>query len=360
MLKKIFFTALFISLFSLNYVDANCSDFNETLIFSPLADIISFNQSSESVNNLQEILISEGFLNEKPESYDMETVLALEGFIEEKELTIDNPVIERGIIFSGDLKEFFNEQYGCNDIDDRYLITVISNNYLIPEELSEMHDQNRFISEMALSIIFDVSRSDLAGLSLEEIVVDYGEPFLAEKYKSAATGYEEVFVLKGEKATYENFLEKVKKVNSKEGRMDLLINIHGSEDSYLFYDDSADDSLRTGKSIRKEDIRNDLSDKNIGYVYQTSCWGSKDMEVWLDIGAEVVNGAQARNDFVILSPIKFLEEWSSGKSFKEAVESGYEHEKRQLAPVMSLMGESLLDPDSSRMDILGRENYKIN
>ena len=359
MKTKFLLLAIIVSLFAFSFVfaaDEDCYSFNNNLYFSPLAEIVSLEQPIKDIQNLQRILKNEDLLEDVTGEYDLETVKVLEKFQEEKKIKTNNSIVKKGVIFSGSLRSYFNEEYGCDstNLENRKLLVLMSNNYLIPEELSNLHKQNEFLFNYLLSMVFNIDRSKLSGLSLEEIIVEYGEPFLAEEYKMAANNYGEVVILTGKKATYNNFKETIRGLDSKNAT-DLLINLHGNEDSFLFYDEDK----KHGESIDKEKIAEDLNNLNIGFVYQTVCWGSENMDVWLKAGGEVVNGAKARNDFVILSPIKFLEEWTEGKSFKEAVESGYSHEKSRLSLITNFVDKDLLNPKNSEMIFLGETDYRI-
>jgi hypothetical protein len=51
---------------------------------------------------------------------------------------------------------------------------------------------------------------------------------------------------------------------------------------------------------------------------------------WARIGVTAVNGASGTNAIVMFSPIYFIQNWTGGSSFADAVLSAYEMEKAKL------------------------------
>ncbi|MCX6737950.1 MAG: hypothetical protein NTY11_00830 [Candidatus Parcubacteria bacterium] len=104
----------------------------------------------------------------------------------------------------------------------------------------------------------------------------------------------------------------------------------------------------------------DISQKplNLGYVYQTLCYGGENEEIWLDLGAKVVNGAKGGNNFVLLAPEKFLYLWTHGKTFLEAVNGGFNFEVMisRIVPILSVRDE---DIESGQMIFAGDNYYSL-
>jgi hypothetical protein len=67
-------------------------------------------------------------------------------------------------------------------------------------------------------------------------------------------------------------------------------------------------------------------DLNIGFIYQTLCYGASLIDDWEVIGAENVNGAKGLNTYVLLSPIKFMKNIEEGESFRYSVEQARSYE----------------------------------
>ncbi|MGM0439392.1 MAG: hypothetical protein ACQEP3_03095 [Patescibacteria group bacterium] len=357
-MKRLLQTLLIVFVFSFLFIfeakAEECYQFEDNLIFSPLAEIVSRHQSEEEINNLQSILVDEDFLEEGTGTYGLETVRALEDFQNEKDIDSQSKVVEKGIIFTGELKSYFNQKYGCEkpvEKEARNLLIIVSNNGIIPTEFTNLYESAEPLANFVLAQIFNASQSELADLSLEEIVVKHGEPFVVDKYINAIGDetYEETTVLTGKEASYENFKKTLRDLDEKEGITDLLINLHGTEEELLFH----------SGEVSKTEIPKDLTSKNIGFVYQTTCHGSENMDIWTDIGAEVVNGAKGRNDFVIYSPAIFLEDWTKGDSFKEAVEIAYNREKETLTNYTNLLPGVSLNEESSKMLFEGNVDYKL-
>jgi len=249
--------------------------------------------------------------------------------------------------------------FAQNLLKDRVLLIVIANNYIIPDEISDFYNQNEKFINPILSFIFKTSRENLYQLTPEEIAVYHAEEFLIDRYKKAAESYGKIVVLRNTEATYQNFKETLIDLSDNENKVDIFLNLHGSKNTILFYDDLKKPPY-TGESIQKSRILNDLKKEslNIGFVYQTLCYGSYNLNFWIDIGARVVNGAKDGNDFVIVSPEIFLKEWSKGRTFKEAVEKGYRYERSIVKALNFILRDSFLDPDSSQMIFMGNVNYK--
>lgn len=356
LLQTLLIVFVFSFLFTFEVKAEDCYQFEENLIYSPLAKIVSHNQPAEKIEDLQTLLIKEGVLEEKTGTYGIKTVTALRDFQNEKEIDSKSEVVKKGIIFTGELKSYFNEKYSCEEPkkEARNLLIAVSNNGIIPPEFTNLYESAEPLANLVLANIFNTSRSELADLSLEEIMVEHGEPFVVDKYLDAIGGYgglgayERILILKGEEASYKNFKKTLRDLEEKEGITDILINIHGTEEELLFH----------SGEVSKTEIPEDLSSKNIGFVYQTTCHGSENMDIWTDIGAEVVNGAKGRNDFVIYSPAIFLENWVDGKPFQEAVEVAHQEEKEKLNNYTQFIPGISLNEEGSEMLFEGDVDYK--
>jgi hypothetical protein len=104
--------------------------------------------------------------------------------------------------------------------------------------------------------------------------------------------------------------------------IDLILNIHGSQGSVRFSDKQVSIGELTGM-IQKNSIK-------VRAVYQTCCYGKYMMESWNRIGVDAVNGAEGDNILTTFSSCFFIKEWTSGKTFSEAVYAAYFSEIEKL------------------------------
>ncbi len=240
----------------------------------------------------------------------------------------------------------------------RALIIVISNNQILPQEIVSLYKNNKSLADILLSFILSAPRQELREMTIQEIAVNYGEEYLAERYKEKAIDYNEVVALTGEQATYDNFKNSLIEAGERNEVVDLLLNMHGDEETILFYHDSGKEvSGITEKEKIAEDL--ELENLNIGFVYQTICYGKKDIDIWIQAGAKVASGSQGVNYFVLFAPEVFLSNWAKGFTYKEAVEAGYSYELKRFRIIESIFSKDLFDSKSSEIFFIGDENYKI-
>ena len=257
---------------------------------------------------------------------------------------------------------FFAVKYSAGNklakaLENRVLVIVMENNFGVPEELSSLYDENKENIDAILAFVFKTEKENMAGMGLAEVIDAYGEDYLADRFKKAAKGYGEVVVLTDGQASYGNFEETLVSLNEKGKTVDILLDLHGGPDEICFYEDCVDnDWMEFMVSMRSSEPL------NIGFVYQTLCYGGQNMEPWLKMGAKAANGAEGLNNFVVIAPEKFLRSWTNGDGFAEAVEKGYSLElsvdkiMSKIFPGYSLTEESV---NSGRMLFLGNKNYSL-
>jgi hypothetical protein len=252
------------------------------------------------------------------------------------------------------------------EAENRALVLVISNNYKMPEEMVKNYKENEKLWNLILSFMLKVPQKELKELSFEEIIVHYGEDFFMERYKKAAGNYERIIALTGKDASYENFKDALIALDKEGLTIDILLNLRGSKERILFSGNpSTPDYGRSivnpyGHSVEKKEILNDFENPlNIGFVYQTSCYGFYDMDFWIEIGAKTVTGAKGKNGFVVFSPETFLKEWGKGKSFEEAVGKAYDYEYRRWRWIDRFAPVYIYDPEESEMIFMGEKDYRL-
>jgi len=263
-------------------------------------------------------------------------------------------------LFIGALHHFLVERRFAKSLEKRTLLIVMENNFMLLPEIEEDYEEHKNLVDTLFSYIFKVDKKDLNNKSLPEIVDIYGEDYLANRFKNVAKDYGKIVVLSDEKASYDNFKRVLIDLDNEGKTIDILLDLHGGSDNIYFYN----------QEISKHSIGYDkdfsFSQKslNIGYVYQTICYGGENMEIWLKLGAKVVNGSKGINNFVILAPERFLYLWTHGKTYYDAVNSGFNLEVliqktigKFLPETIFLIKEDYLE--LGRMIFIGEKDYKL-
>lgn len=263
-------------------------------------------------------------------------------------------------LFIGVFHHFLVERRLAKSLKNRTLLIVIENNFMLSPEIEEDYEEHKNLVDTLFSYIFKVDKKNLNNKSLPEIADIYGEDYLANRFKNVAKDYGKIVVLSDEKASYDNFKRVLTDLNNEGKTIDILLNLHGRSGSIYFYN----------QEISKHSIGYDkyfsLSQKplNIGYVYQTVCYGGENMEIWLKLGAKVVSGSKGINMFVILAPERFLYLWTHGKTYYNAVNSGFNFEVLIQKIIGKFLPETIFSIkkdhlESGRMIFIGEKDYKL-
>ena len=260
----------------------------------------------------------------------------------------------------GVFRHFLLEKRFAKSLNNRALLIVVENNFMLLPKIEEDYEKHKSLVNTFFSYIFKVDKKDLNNISLPEIVDIYAEDYLANRFKNVAKDYGKIVVLSDEKASYDNFKSVLISLDGEGKTIDILLDLHGGSDSIYFYN----------QEILKHSIDQDkdlsLSQKslNIGYVYQTMCYGEKNMEIWLKLGAKVVNGSKGINNFVILAPERFLYLWTHGKTYYNAVNGGFNFEVLIQKTIGKFLPETIFSIkddylESSKMIFAGEKDYKL-
>ncbi len=265
-----------------------------------------------------------------------------------------------GAGLSWQVNRYFIEKGLAKSLKDRTLLIVIENNFISPPEIEKGYENHKNLADTFFSYIFKVNKKELDNKNLAEVLDVYGEDYLASRFENAAKNYGEIIILTDEEASYNNFKRVLIEANNEGKTVDILLDLHGNANSIYFYN----------QAIFKDFIGYDKDfilsrPLNIGYVYQTVCYGGENMEIWLELGAQAVSGSEEINNFVILAPERFLYLWTHGKTYSDAVNGGFNFEVlvskiigKFLPDIMLSTGEDSLE--SSKMIFIGDKNYKIN
>jgi len=264
-----------------------------------------------------------------------------------------------GCIFPWQINDYLIERKLNTSLEDRTLLIVIENNFMLLPEIEKGYEDHKNLANTFFSYIFKANKKELNNKSLVEIFDIYGEDYLANRFKNAAKNYGEIIVLTDEEASYDNFKKVLIDLNNNGKTIDILFDLHGRTGSIYFYNQEISKySISHDKDLR---LNQPL---NIGYVYQTICYGEENMEIWLELGAQVVSGSKEINNFVILAPEKFLYLWTHGKTYYDAVNGGFDFEVLVLRIIDKFFPNTMLSTtedslESSRMIFIGEKNYRL-
>jgi hypothetical protein len=241
-------------------------------------------------------------------------------------------------------------------LSKRALIIFVENASILTPEDIQFYENNIEISQKILSLVFQVKKSELENMDILEIIDRYGEPFMANIVLKQAVGYGETIFLTDETAALEDLVESIERLSGKGYVVDLILNVHGGGTSYVFNEGSTT-SRQVYSHLTDKDI-------NLGFVYQTACYGSQQLTLWEDLGAEVASGSRGINSFPIFAPAVFIRSWANGHPFEKAVNLGYKMEIsvwRIVSKFVSDTGKWITPENisSSKMLFGGNKNLTI-
>lgn len=240
--------------------------------------------------------------------------------------------------------------------EKRALIILAESNSFVDSLSNNLYDQYAGISNIVMGYLFEVSPKDLEGMKLEEIVEEYGEPWLIDQLEEEAGSYDKVNSLLNEDATFDSFVQNVESLSEEGYIVDVVLNVHGSPQRLCFHNRICVNQSYLERSLIHKEI-------NLGYVYQTACHGQHFRDSWITVGAKAVNGSIKENSYGIYAPKVFLQEITAGETFKDSVEAGYNYEvelwKKMSTFIPGFEWVSGNAPQDSKMVYAGDEDYKI-
>lgn len=214
--------------------------------------------------------------------------------------------------------QIYNFYTFSKHLQQRALIVIADNsNYLAPGDV-EFLEKNRTVLVPIASVLMGVRRDKIKDLGAVEIVDKYGSPYIGKHLSDLGQGYSKKVVLSGDTANLAWLRKYIEDYNNAGLVVDIILVAHGNEQLI---------SLNQ-QNITWPEIEAALSPihPNLGFVYLASCFGSAQMEMWRNLGARVVNGSVAINNYPVFAPGIFLTDWTNGKTFSEAVTDGYKKE----------------------------------
>ena len=237
------------------------------------------------------------------------------------------------------------------------LVILVENNDGLLSE-NALAEQYKAYLLPVISNIFEIPVESMQDMSINEIVEVYGEDWQIETITKAGEGhYGRIEALSDEELTKQNFIDLLEELTAEGRTIDLVFCLHGSKNSFFLNDD---------EEIPVKDFCDELESRNIAVrsLYQTCCYSNYTRPTWESYGIKALNSATGLNYITMFSPAYFLENWTDGMKFDEAVHQAYKMELEKLKslddtelPVLEyfLSEESL----KGSKQICGGKNYKI-
>jgi hypothetical protein len=225
------------------------------------------------------------------------------------------------------------------------LLIVVENNDLLDSMMETGYGLFHAQIKSILADVFEMDKNNIPDtMSLTQIVDQFGEDWQIRKLVSAAQPYfSKIVSLTDAKATSKAVLDSLSEMSRNGFVIDMIFNLHGGVNwgvkSIYFYDGSYDvDAFADSIKTRSISVRS---------LYQTCCYGSSMIPAWEKTGIVAVNGASDLNSFAMFSPIYFLNNWTGGMTYHDAVLAAFNGEIEKLKSYQSILPiiTSLLTPD---------------
>lgn len=215
---------------------------------------------------------------------------------------------------------------GVKPVKDKYtengnpaIVFVVENDNMLGYEIEIGYQVYKDEVLSVFEKIFGVPKEDMKDLELVEIVDIYGEEWMIDELTAVAEAkYNKICILTDETAKENNLLDTLQMLSEDDYDIDIIFCLHGSANTIHFYQSSQYIGIFTDKIIERE--------INIRALYQTNCHGSKTIDDWEKTDILAVNGSKEVNSIVLFAPFYFLEEWTNGKSYEDAVLTAFNRE----------------------------------
>jgi len=201
---------------------------------------------------------------------------------------------------------------------DKALIMVVENNntFGFPEAES-LFETRRAVMGSIFSELYEVDPSEFEGLTLIELIDQFGEPWQIEKITEIAEGnYDRIIALTDSTATSVYFLDSLNYLKDNGYSIDIFFNLHGTYISIVFVDGNMPAEYLCGLIV-DEDI-------DVRSVYQCCCYASRHLPEWAETDVQAVCGATDINYYMTFSPIFFFDYWlNEDMTYGEAVRQAF-------------------------------------
>jgi superfamily II DNA or RNA helicase len=204
------------------------------------------------------------------------------------------------------------------------LILVVENNDFVG--VNQLDD---LTLKRVAQLLHPFQYKKIKSMSSAQLIDKYFEDLLAKKILAYSKQYDKTIYLTDQQASYENFKKQIKILTASNYKIDLLLHLHGGQESIWFYHQkvSANQLVDDLKPMRPD----------INYVYQTLCHGSSLLKFWDKLGAKNANGASNNNYYVVFGPIKYSQLRNKGLNFYQSSNQSYIFEKKLYQKISSFV-----------------------
>jgi len=172
-------------------------------------------------------------------------------------------------------------------------------------------------------VVFLENVGHIQGMNLPQFAMNVVD-FVTEEYAKillhlhgAHRWYDRVIILEDERATGPELVDALLSA-SQTHRVDLLLLVHGHEGCLVGYRAKKMVGAETFQRL-KNTFDQDPKALDLRMIYGLNCFGASLASTWMELGAEVVNGAVGVNWFPEPSLSVFLRNWLGGQSYSQAV-----------------------------------------
>ena len=227
------------------------------------------------------------------------------------------------------------------------LLIVVENNGLLDSMMEAGYGLFHAQIKSILEDVFELSKNTIPdSLSLTQVVDQFGEDWQISKLVSAAQPYySKIVSLTDAGATGKAVLDSLSEMSRNGFAIDMIFNLHGGIDFFtgiksIYFSDRSYNVVAFTDSIKARSI-------SVRSLYQTCCYGSSMIPAWEKTGIIAVNGASDLNSFAMFSPIYFLNNWTGGMTYHDAVQAAFNGEIEKLKSYQSVLPiiTTLLTPD---------------
>ena len=196
-------------------------------------------------------------------------------------------------------------------------------------------------------------------MSVIDFLTEEYAKFLLQRY-GAYRAYDSVTILEDSQATGANLSGAILRL-SRTHRIDLLLLVHGKQGKLVGYRGQEMIGSETFESLLDR-RQQDPAAVDLRMVFGLNCYGASLTDVWIRLGATVVNGAPGVNWLPEPTLSVFLRNWLGGQPFTVAVMRSNGHARRWGGRVWrgSTPGQEHPKIKSSRQMVYGAKDITIH
>ncbi len=198
-------------------------------------------------------------------------------------------------------------RYADASVNNALVLVVDSKGGIANDQLDYLYNHSKTTLLPIMADLFGVEESVLQGLSFNQIVDLYGEPWQIDEIERLARPvYDRVMILNDEAVNFPGFCDSLLWLRDRDYVIDLMFVLHEGA--------IGADYESLAAFIANNNIR-------VRSLYQTCCNGHEAIAPLTGIGVRAVSGAVGTNSLTVFSPIYFLRNWIEGDTFAKAVEN---------------------------------------